>query len=84
MKFLVDVNLPSKFSFFSSDEFIHVAELDPGMKDSDIWEYAKDQNLIILTKDTDFYHRAMMDNKGAKVVFFKIGNKTLAELHNYF
>jgi predicted nuclease of predicted toxin-antitoxin system len=39
-QFLVDVNLPKKFQFFHSNRFIHVVDIDPSMKDKEIWEYA--------------------------------------------
>jgi len=84
MRFLIDVNLPKKFSFFNSEEFIHVVDINPRMKDRDIWEYALENDLIILTKDADFYHRALFEDAGPVVVYFKLGNKTLSELHDYF
>lgn len=34
MKFLVDVNLPSKFSFFNSDDYIHVADYKNSLPES--------------------------------------------------
>jgi hypothetical protein len=37
--FLVDVNLPKKFSFFNSSDFIHVADIDPSLRDIDIAEH---------------------------------------------
>ncbi len=84
MRFLVDVNLPKNFSFFKSDEFIHVFDINPRMSDKAIWEYAREKNLTILTKDADFYHRALFDETGPVVIYFKLGNKTLSELHAYF
>lgn len=54
------------------------------MSDSDIWNYAKENNLIVLTKDSDFYYRAISDEKSVKVIYFKLGNQKLSELHLYF
>ena len=84
MRFLIDVNLPKKFSFFNSDEFIHLVDINPKMNDSAIWKYAKENRLIILTKDADFYHRALFEDTAPVVIYFKLGNKTLSELHAYF
>ena len=39
-KFLVDVNLPKRFGFFNSPLFTHVADINPKMTDSEIWDYA--------------------------------------------
>ena len=54
------------------------------MKDTAIWDYARTNKLIILTKDADFYHRSMLDETGPAVVYFKLGNMTLSELHTHF
>jgi predicted nuclease of predicted toxin-antitoxin system len=84
MKFIVDANLPRNFSFFNSEDFIHVTDIDPQMTDSELWQYAKNADLIILTKDSDFYYKSLLDENAARVVQFSLGNKTLSELHNYF
>lgn len=39
-KYLVDANLPSRFSLWSGKEFEHVININDEMKDSEIWEYA--------------------------------------------
>ncbi len=83
-KFLVDVNLPKHFRFFNADNYIHVVDIDPEMTDSKIWEYALNHQLVILTKDTDFYHRCILSPIGPKIVYFQLGNTTLKELHEYF
>ncbi|MDP3915549.1 MAG: DUF5615 family PIN-like protein [Bacteroidota bacterium] len=83
-QFLVDVNLPKKFQFFHSNRFIHVVDIDPSMKDKEIWEYALSNELVILTKDTDFYNLYIMNTQYPKVVYFKLGNMKISELHQYF
>ena len=55
MNFLVDVNLPKYFRFFNSDNFIHDVDINPCMTDTEIWNYALNNNLVILTKDSDFF-----------------------------
>ena len=58
-KYLVDVNLPQYFSHFNSPEFEFVADINLRLSDSEIWEYAKENRLIILTKDSDFYFKCL-------------------------
>ena len=82
--FLVDVNLPKLFSFFNNENFIHVVDINPRMADDEIWEYAIKHNKVILTKDTDFYSKSISSPVSPKVIWFQLGNMTLAELHNYF
>lgn len=83
-KFLVDVNLPKKFSYFNHPCFTYVVDLNPCMKDEEVWEYAKVHKMVILTKDADFSLKAFSEALAPKVIFFDIGNFTLRELHIYF
>ena len=83
-EFLVDVNLPKRFQFFNSHKFLHIADVNPSMPDSEIWNYALSHKLIILTKDTDFYNLFLIHDSCPKIVYFKIGNMTLKEMHQYF
>ena len=59
-KFLVDVNLPRYFKFNSPD-FEFVSDIDTRMSDDKIWNYACAKGLIILTKDSDFYTRCLLN-----------------------
>jgi predicted nuclease of predicted toxin-antitoxin system len=52
-KYLLDVNLPRYFSLWASDEYQHVVDINDELTDSEIWRYAKQQNLIIVSKDAD-------------------------------
>ena len=82
--YLVDVNLPKYFRFFNRPNFQFVSDIDLRLSDTDIWQYAIENHLIILTKDTDFYHRSLAANQKPKIVFFKLGNTTLSQLNQYF
>ncbi|HEX3010342.1 MAG TPA: DUF5615 family PIN-like protein [Bacteroidales bacterium] len=84
LSFLVDVNLPKYFHYFNHENFVYVADIDPTWTDHRIWNYALENDLVILTKDTDFYNRFISSNKSPKVVYFQLGNQTLRELHQYF
>ncbi len=83
-RFLVDVNLPKRFSFFNSEKFIHISDINPKMTDTEIWNYALKNNLVILTRDADFYNRYLLFVKSPKIVFFQLGNISLKDLHKYF
>jgi predicted nuclease of predicted toxin-antitoxin system len=83
-EFLVDVNLPKHFSFFNKPEFTFVADINKTMTDKQVWEYALENNKIILTKDADFFNRSILSKQKPKVVYFEIGNLTIQELHKYF
>ena len=82
--FLVDVNLPKYFSFFNENRFVFVSDIDLQMTDTEIWNYALKTELIILTKDTDFYNRFLVSENTPKIIYFQLGNCSLKQLHQYF
>ena len=75
-KYLIDANLPYYFSLWSGNDFIHVFDLNDEWSDSEIWEYAKGQNLTIVTKDVDFSDRMLMSDPPPKVIY--LYSKTIA------
>lgn len=84
MNFLVDVNLPKFFRFFNKPNFSFVADIDIRLSDSEIWQYALENECVILTKDTDFYYKSLSSENKPKIIFFSLGNNTLAQLNTYF
>jgi Uncharacterized protein conserved in bacteria len=84
LAFLVDVNLPKYFHYFNNENFIYVVDINPTWTDQEIWDYALKSNLVILTKDTDFYSRYILSEHSPKIVYFQVGNQTLKQLHLYF
>ena len=54
------------------------------MTDNQVWDHALKHNLVILTKDTDFFYKNILSKQKVKVVHLEIGNCTLNELHLYF
>jgi len=47
-KYIIDANLPYYFSLWQDDIYEHVIDINPHMKDSEIWQYAKKHNLTII------------------------------------
>lgn len=84
MNYLVDLNLPKYFAWFNHSNFVFVADIDATLTDTEIWNYALKNDFVILTRDTDFYHRIITASEFPKVVYFDLGNVTLKQLHHYF
>ena len=84
LTFLVDVNLPKHFSFFNTPNSYFVTDINLQMSDSEIWNYAIENNHIILTKDVDFFNRLLVSEKPPKIIYFQLGNYSLKQLYNYF
>lgn len=80
-KYLIDVNLPYYFSLWNTSDYLHQIDINPKAKDKDIWQYAQEQNLIILTKDSDFSSRILLSTRPPKVIHIRIGNRNMKEFH---
>ena len=81
VKYLIDVNLPYYFSLWNSPEYIHQIDIDPTEKDKNIWEYAKERNLTIISKDSDFSNRILFNDPPPKVIHIKVGNVDMKDFH---
>jgi predicted nuclease of predicted toxin-antitoxin system len=82
-KFLVDANLPLKIKTWQNADFEFVVLINDEWTDDEIWNYAIENHLIIITKDTDFSHRIMVSNNSPNVIHIKVGNMKLRELEKF-
>jgi predicted nuclease of predicted toxin-antitoxin system len=73
-KYLIDVNLPYRFKLWHTEDFVYVKDIDERMSDSAIWRYAREQNLTIVTKDSDFANRILSVTPPPKVIHIRFGN----------
>ena len=81
-KYIIDANLPYYFSLWNNEDYLHVIDIDPHMKDSEIWKHAKEHNLIIVTKDADFSDLVLLNNPPPRVIHIKLGNMKMKDFHN--
>ncbi|MFW5822450.1 MAG: DUF5615 family PIN-like protein [Tangfeifania sp.] len=58
-KFLIDENIPYYFELWNNQDLIHVHGLYGISTDEDIWQYSKENNLVIVTKDADFSNKIL-------------------------
>lgn len=49
------------------------------MADEQIWNYAREKNLTIITKDSDFSQRIILLDPPPKVIHIRIGNVKMNE-----
>jgi len=78
MKFLVDNQLPVALSRFLQSQNVtalHVldVQLDEA-SDREIWQYAKLNDLTIISKDEDFSHLSVFDPEGPSLIWVRLGN----------
>jgi predicted nuclease of predicted toxin-antitoxin system len=79
LKYLIDANLPYYFSLWKGDDSIHQRDIDDTWKDKQIWDYAKENNLTIITKDSDFSDKMLLYNPPPQVIHIKLGNMKMKE-----
>ena len=83
MKYLIDENLPKTLNIWLTEEFIHDTDIAVVLSDEGIWKYAIDNDLIIITKDTDFHEKILYRNPPPRVILLKTGNTSVSFLQNY-
>jgi predicted nuclease of predicted toxin-antitoxin system len=84
MRLLLDQNLSP--NLMSSLQDLHPRSLhvqDIGMSnvdDSDVWEYARDNELAIVSKDSDFLHLSARYGHPPKVIRLACGDRPTEEI----
>jgi predicted nuclease of predicted toxin-antitoxin system len=71
-RFNIDVNLPRRFHLWATANFVFAKDIDPLWPDEAIWDHALENDLIIVTVDTDFYDRALISDICPKIVHFRL------------
>ncbi len=78
MRFLVDNQLPSALARFLDAEgweALHVRDLAMAeTSDHVIWDYAKNHDYTIVSKDEDFLYLSSMNVNGPALVWVRLGN----------
>ena len=79
--FLFDENLPSRLSFTPGHPVVAVSALGASPTDTQVWEFARQQELVIVTKDADFSERIIIQTPPPWVVHLRFGNLRRREFH---
>jgi predicted nuclease of predicted toxin-antitoxin system len=72
--FLLDENLPGRLGFPMPLPVIHSTELGNSPSDTDIWNYARTNSLVIISKDADFSNRMAAAQPPPWVIHLRFGN----------
>jgi predicted nuclease of predicted toxin-antitoxin system len=86
MRLLFDENLSPKLPNRLGDLFpnsLHVRDI--GMKatiDPIVWNYAKDNDLMIVSKDTDMHDLSLVFGNPPKVIWLRLGNCSTLQVEN--
>ena len=78
VRLLIDQNLSHRLVVALEDIFpgsLHARDVGLSQaSDWDVWEYARDKGLVIVTKDTDFNQMSFLYGAPPKVVWLRAGN----------
>jgi predicted nuclease of predicted toxin-antitoxin system len=86
MKLLFDENLSPNLPYRLRDLFpdsLHVR--DVGMKatiDPVVWDYAKDNDLMMVSKDSDMHDLSLVLGNPPKVIWIRLGNCSTSQVEN--
>lgn len=84
MSLLFDQNLSRRLvgllaAEYPGAEHVHSAGL-AGADDVAVWRYAAERNLVVVSKDSDFRHLALVHGPPPKVIWLRIGNGPTAAI----
>ena len=79
---LIDENLPASLARLLPVECSHATDIEPQPSDSKLWILARENDWTILTRDTDFFDRIMLDGSPPKVIWVRLGNIRKADLES--
>lgn len=79
--FLLDENLPVRLQFSPGLSVIPYSKAGKNPTDSQIWEFARQNELVIVSKDADFSQRILMQPPPPWVVHLRFGNLRRKEFH---
>ena len=86
MKLLLDENLSDRIVYrigdlYPESESEHVKTL--GLVRTDdalIWKYAKENDFVIVSKDSDFHQRSLLYGHPPKFIYLRIGNSPTSRI----
>lgn len=82
-RLLFDHNLPMRLvmrleNIFTDANHVYYAGLDKA-SDLKVWQFARDNNYAIVTKDSDFSDMSILLGMPPKVIWLRIGNASVKE-----
>ncbi|MFZ4683376.1 MAG: DUF5615 family PIN-like protein [Terrimicrobiaceae bacterium] len=86
MRLLFDENLSPKLAesldhLFPGSAHVHNCGLG-ATDDQLVWEYAKTNGFILVSKDRDFYELSLLDGPPPKVIWIRCGNSSTSAIES--
>lgn len=77
---LIDADLPYRFTLWSNEDCAHMRDLGETWTDTQIWDYARADDMVIVSKDADFSNRVVVSSP-PRVVHVRFGNMRMRDFH---
>ena len=74
MHLLIDENLPASIARILPVDSSHATDVAERPSDHQLWQHAHSNGWNILTRDTDFFNRIMLEGSPPKVIWVRLGN----------
>jgi predicted nuclease of predicted toxin-antitoxin system len=79
--YLFDENLPVRLRFTPKLPVLPFSKAGRNPTDSQIWDFARKHDLVIVSKDADFSDRIIISSPPPKVVHLRFGNLRKNDFH---
>ena len=79
--FFFDENLPTRIQFKPSLPLVSGKDLGSSPTDTQVWEFARKRELVIVSKDADFSERIILATPPPWVVHVRFGNMRRKAFH---
>ncbi|MBI4209608.1 MAG: DUF5615 family PIN-like protein [Deltaproteobacteria bacterium] len=88
MKLLLDQNISHRLVAILKGLFPKVSHVrEHGLKQADdeaVWEFARKNDFMIVSKDSDFHQRSFLYGYPPKIIWLRVGNCSTQDLENIF
>jgi predicted nuclease of predicted toxin-antitoxin system len=82
-QYLIDENLPVSLAASLDGKVVHASEVRTRVTDRELWDFALQNSLAIVTRDADFLARVAHAEPAPWVVLLRVGNMERAELRSF-
>lgn len=81
--YLLNENLPERLTFAPMLPVVHARSFGGNPTDSQLWDRAKADELVIVTKDADFSDRVLVSSPPPWIVHLRFGNMRRNDFHGF-
>ncbi len=84
MEYLIDLNLPTNFFLHQREEYEHVYDLNVHWTDVQLWKYAKEHAMTIITRQVNYSYQVFLDDRAPHVIVVGFQGLSLEECNSKF